>query len=185
LAILKIIYTFLTKFAISIGVHESVAFIVPICLGLLIFAMFIAFLKSLFKPTRKNSDSASNLVDGRTATDGRMAMRRFDRTEVNIKGSVASYTLEDSPTPQVCQILDVSLTGLGFSCRETLEKNARIKFSLPNYDSKDKEKVFYISGEIVRIKEINNKFYEYGISFFHVFKRESSLLQLMIEKFSS
>ncbi len=183
MAILKTIYTFLTKLAISIGVHEQAAFIIPLCLCLLLFAIIISVLKSLFKSTAGSSGSSANLIHKHNATDGRMAMRRFDRTEVNIKGSVASYTLEDSTTPQVCQILDVSATGLGCTCKEQLEKSVRMKFSLPNYDSNDKEKVFYISGEIVRIKQINNRLYEYGISFFHVFKREATLLEMVIEKF--
>jgi len=183
LNIIKIIFNFLIKFAISIGVDKQVAFLIPLCLSLLLFAVIITFFKSLFKSKRKKSNLSD--INKNTAIDGRIAMRRFDRTEVNLKGSVASYTLEDSSSPSPCQILDVSATGLGCTCRESLEKGTRMKFSLPNYDSNDKEKIFYISGAIVRINPIHNKLYEYGISFFHVFKREANLLELVTQKFSS
>ena len=174
-------------FVKSMGADEVVAPFIVVFLLLLVGGILLKLIlpKGKKPPMKKEqSQSSTTSIGGKTnfpaGTEGRIALRHFDRTETKIK---ASYTTETNQTPKECKILDLSLSGLAFVCDEELRQKTRIRFTLPNINKNYNVKEFTVGGEIVRTKVLKGKLFDYGIKFFHIFKKDEELLKLLIEKY--
>jgi hypothetical protein len=194
-------YKWMTQLAIQLGVSSDTAFLVPPFLMLLIVGLVI---RALFKPSIKkkkpktsstpsNSKVSTPFSIDRSPTSGtgsgktedhRVALRHFDRINMNLKTYYSLVEGMDTPT-KPCSISDVSYSGLAFITEEKIDKGSRIRLLLPNLDKKIDSKEFMVSGEIVRIKPMDKKEkkFEYGMRFFHLLRKEAELLNRVIEKF--
>lgn len=187
------IYTQLTDIAVSLGVPTETAFLVP---GLFIMLFIGLSIRSLFKgrsnpkdprgkeKTRSSVGTSKGQANKKTKTQTSIEYRggggrHFDRQNLAFN---AEYIIEGvEPTRKKCKIFDVSLSGLGIVCAESIEKDSKVRIYLPNYDSNFPDNEFNISGIVVR-ESPRDKGYEYGIRFFLLLRQKERLLNLFIEK---
>jgi hypothetical protein len=190
------IYQDLIDIAVRIGAPKESAFVVPGFFLLLIFGLMLRFIINLFPHSKKQKSKSATpvpsksayvsqtpFISGENSSDHRAILRHFDRIEMNLR---STFKTEIAPeTPKSCSIHDVSLSGLSFIAEEKIQKGMRVRIFLPNLDKQSDSKEFVVSGEIVRIKPLDKKEkkMEYGIRFFHLLRRESDLLNLVMEKY--
>lgn len=162
---------------------------------LLMFFFVILFFFILKKFFKKKSPEKVKAISEKTKTqtqwaklkeklpptsDGRIAIRQFARIDMEIE---ASFTTDNHPDPIPCLIKDISLSGLGFFSNSTLKKGLRVRVIIPSLNPESKIQSFTVSGQLVRITPIKDNNFDYGIHFFHIFKREEDMLRFLIEKF--
>ncbi len=191
-----IISTFelLKKLAIYLGIEKESAGCVAILLSIVIVFLFFFFLVVLLKKKLKQNNNKTKVSEKtRTATqwtklkdgmppptDGRYGIRQFARIDMEIE---ASFTTDNHPEPVPCLLKDISLSGLGFFSNSVLRKGLRIRMNIPTLNPDSQIQSFTVSGELVRITPIKDNNFDYGIHFFHVFKKEEDLIRYLIEKF--
>ena len=186
-------FELLKKTVINFGIEKGSAGCVSVLLILFVFFLFFLVLAAIFgrKPKKKEEPRISDktrtqtqwekLKDGLPpSTDGRFGIRQFARVDIEME---ASFTTDTHPDPIPCLIKDISLSGLGFFSNSVLRKGLRIRVTMPTLNPESKIQSFTVSGELVRITPIKDNNFDYGIHFFHVFKREEDLLRFLIEKF--
>lgn len=113
-------------------------------------------------------------------TDGRFAIRKFARIDMEVE---ASFSTDNHPDPIPCLLKDISLSGLGFFSNSVLRKGLRIRLNIPSLNPDSPVKSFTVSGELVRITPIKDNNFDYGVNFFHIFKKEEDMIRYLIEKF--
>ncbi|MBN2144962.1 MAG: PilZ domain-containing protein [Candidatus Aureabacteria bacterium] len=192
-------YNMLVDLGQRSGLPKESAMAIPIFASLLILAVILRCLIKAFSSGKKSKTASTSstplplkpssyishtpFVSAESSSDHRIALRHFDRIEMNLK-----TTFKTDVNPDIgksCSVHDVSLSGLSFIAEEKLEKGTRVRLLLPNLDKKSDSKEFIVSGEVVRIKPLDKKEkrIEYGIRFFHLLRRESELLNLVIAKY--
>lgn len=191
------IFELLKKLAIHFGIEKESAGCVAILLFVFIVILFFYFLIALLKKKSKQNNGKNFKISEKTrtatqweklkdgmppATDGRYGIRQFARIDMEIE---ASFTTDNHPEPVPCLLKDISLSGLGFFSNSVLRKGLRIRMNIPTLNPDSKIQSFTVSGELVRITPIKDNNFDYGIHFFHVFKKEEDLIRYLIEKFKN
>ena len=189
---IKFIFELLKKLLISFGIGKESAGSFSILLLIFLFFVFFFILAVLLKRKHKKEDPEfsektkiltpfEKFKDGMPPpTDGRYGIRKFSRIDMEIE---ASFTTDNHPEPIPCLLKDISLSGLGFFSNSILRKGLRIRMNIPSLNPDSKIQTFTVTGELVRITPIKDKNFDYGIHFFHVFKKEEDLILYLIEKF--
>ena len=177
------------------GVPEGMAKFVPAMVLVLLVSFFVKLMMGDSKPYAKKGVTKT-AIRGKTAlnmaglpgkaTDdypsGRFGTRQFSRVDVNLK---VQYSLAEDETPKPCELVDVSLTGLAFVCPQKISRGTRVRLQLPVLDKGSSDNDFNVSGEVLRIKPLDKleKKVEHGIRFYHLMKKESDYLSMIIESF--
>ncbi len=187
------VYAKLTEVTLILGVPESTAKFVPALVLILLALFLVKLIQGDSKPNSKKGGTktalrgktALSLVPGKAGEEplsGRFGMRQFSRVDVNLK---TFYTLPDDNNPKSCELVDVSLTGLAFVCPQKIQRGTRVRLQLPVLDKGAPDKDFTVSGEVLRIKPLDKleKQIEHGLRFFHLMKKESDYMELIIQKF--
>ncbi len=199
------IHSKLTEIAIILGVSDSttakfLAILVPV-LFLIFFILFL--LKIIPENSKSNSkkDDSKTLIRGKNSTPfnpiperanqeipSRFAARQFSRVGINLK---TNYTLPDEDNKSKdCALLNVSLSGLSFVCHQEIANGTRVHLQMPVLDETALDENFTVSGEILQVKLVNKLLdfkqqFEYRVRFFHLMKKESDYMDLIIQKFKS
>ena len=187
------VFELLKKLLLALGVGKDSAGCLAILLMFVCLFLIILFIARVFR--RKSGKNGEKKLSEKTKTqtqwaklkeqippssDGRIAIRQFARIDMEIEGS---FSTDNHPAPIPCLIKDISLSGLGFFSNSVLKKGSRIRVNIPTLNPDIQVKSFTVSGQRVRITPIKDNNFDYGIHFFHVFKREEDMLRYLIEKF--
>ncbi len=186
-------YSALTEFAVSLGASKVVANFI-LALFLILFVLFLIKILQGFSKSNPEKDESETRIRGKTnpsfdaipkksrqSSTVRFKNRQFSRVNVKLKANL--IIPENDNDRKDCALLNLSLSGVSFVSPQQIPNGTRVQLQLPVLKKMAPDDDFTVSGEVVWVKPIDKQQFEYGIRFFHLMRKESDYMELIIEKF--